>query len=87
MVGAAPAVSREPPSAAPLVADLARPPDAVLRALYELAQIGDILELRTQLTALMHADARWQPFLDPLLHFAQKFQLVEIRAQLEAVLS
>jgi len=74
-------------AAASNLAHIVYPSVNMLQTLLELAQMGDILELRQQLAVLADANAAWQPFLRPLQQLAQQFQMTEIRAQLEAALT
>lgn len=72
---------------APNIIDGKLPPNEMLHTLLELAQIGDILELRRQLAALAEANAAWQPFLSPLQQLARQFRIVDIRMKLETILA
>ena len=74
-------------NAAANLAHITYPPAGTLRALLELAQMGDILELRQQLATLAETNAEWLPFLRTLQQLAQQFQMADIRAQLEAALA
>ena len=59
------------------------PPKEELRALYDAAKIGDILELRSHLQRLEREDDTFQAFVEELRHLVDTFQLQEIRQFLQ----
>ncbi len=55
------------------------PSPAMLKTLFDLADIGDILGLRANLTALAQSEGGLTPFVERLQELAQHFQLGQIR--------
>ena len=72
-------------SAAP--AALILPPPELLRALWESAKIGDIMELRRQLCKLAQGEASFMPFVGKLRELAQQFDIGQILTILQRALA
>ncbi len=68
-----------PPPVAPDAAEMLLPSSAMLKTLFDLADIGDILGLRANLTALAQSEGGLTPFVEQLQELAQHFQLGQIR--------
>ena len=65
------------------------PPLSTLKALFEMANLGDILALRDHLSAIAQSDGVVTPFVRELQELAQRFHLARIRKilaeQIEAI--
>jgi len=71
------------PVASPVAADLIPPPPAVVRELFDLAQIGDIMGIEQVARDLLAHDAQYAPVATQLLHLRKTCQLLRIRELVE----
>lgn len=62
------------------------PPPENVRALYEAALMGDILEIRAQLAELDQRNPAFKPFVVEFQELSKHFQLAQMREKLEAFL-
>ncbi len=62
------------------------PPKAILNSLYELAMIGDMIEIREQTEELLAGDDQYQAFTHKLIQLANSFEDEAILALLESYL-